>query len=44
MIKKKIIKPQKENKKKKKGTKKKYKIIGKTRFKMTINTYVSIII
>ena len=28
---------------KKKGTKKKYKINGKKRFKMTINTYLSII-
>ena len=35
---KKIIKPQKR---KQKGTKKKHKIKGKTRFKMAINTYLS---
>ena len=41
--KKKIIKLQKE-KQKEKGTKKKYKIHWKTRFKMAINTYLPIII
>ena len=35
-----MIKPQK--KKKKKGTNKKYKINGKTRFKMAISTYLPI--
>ena len=39
---KKIIKPQKE-KQKMKGTRKKYKINGKTRFKMAIHTYLSVI-
>ena len=37
IIQKKTIKPQKE---KQKGTKKKYKTNGKTKFKMAINTYL----
>ena len=42
IIQKKTIKPQKE-KQKEKGTKKRYKIIWKTKFKMAVKTYPSII-
>ena len=43
IIQKKIIKPQKEKQKEKERNKKKYKSNRKTRFKMAINTYLSII-
>ena len=41
---KKTIKPQRKSKKKRKGTKKKYKINWKARLKMAMNAYLSIII
>jgi len=43
IIQKKIIKPQKEKQKGNRETKKKYKINGKTQFKMAINMYLLII-
>ena len=43
IIQKKIIKPQKEKQKGNREKKKKYKINGKTQFKMAINMYLLII-